>query len=135
MACRCQRGLRTGIERNVTEVWTVARMLGWSDGYLQRSGSSTARLDAELLLGEALGMRRLDLYLAFDRPMNATELAAYKRLISRRATMEPVAYILGRKAFYDIEVSVGPGVLVPRPETETNASSSSTVNRSEKAPP
>lgn len=100
------------------ERWTIKRMLSWSEGFLAERGSTSPRLDAELLLAEVLSVGRLQLYLDFDRPLIASELAAFKELIKRRARHEPVAYILGRKAFHAIELKVGPDVLVPRPETE-----------------
>ena len=103
----------------MSEEWTIKRMLHWSDAFLGRHGSTSPRLDAELLLGEALSMRRLDLYMHFDRPLQADELAVYKALVRRRSRHEPVAYILGRKGFHAIELAVGKGVLVPRPETES----------------
>lgn len=103
----------------MSEEWTIKRMLHWSDDFLGRHGSTSPRLDAELLLGEALSMRRLDLYMHFDRPLQTDELAAYKALVRRRSHHEPVAYILGRKGFHAIELAVGEGVLVPRPETES----------------
>ena len=98
--------------------WTVARLLTWATDWLGSKGSLSPRLDAELLLGEALQAQRLDLYLNFDKPADSDELARFKKLIARRARGEPVAYILGRKGFHAIELAVGPGVLVPRPETE-----------------
>ena len=98
--------------------WTVGRLLKWATEWLGRRGSESPRLDAELLLSRALGCERLDLYLQFDRPCDRAELAAFKALVARRGRGEPVAYILGRKGFHAIDLHVGPGVLVPRPETE-----------------
>jgi len=86
--------------------------------WLTGKGVPGARLDAELLLGEVLGLKRLDLYLMWDRPLDAGERERYLDLLKRRARFEPMAYILGRREFYSIEFQVGPGVLVPRPETE-----------------
>ncbi|GAB6142702.1 peptide chain release factor N(5)-glutamine methyltransferase [Desulfocicer niacini] len=77
------------------------------------------RLTAEILMCHCLAMDRLSLYLEYDRPLNPEELACYKALIKRRLQGEPVAYITGRKGFWDIEVSVSPRVLIPRPDTET----------------
>ncbi len=102
----------------MSEPWTVARMLGWATPFLTRHGSGSARLDAELLLCNVTGMRRLDLYVDHERPLQPDELARFKDLVKRRARQEPVAYILGRRAFHDIELLVGSGALVPRPETE-----------------
>src|SRR5690606_32014227 len=78
--------------------------------------SDTARLDAELLMAEALGIGRSDLLL---RHMSATAPGAFGRLIERRARHEPVAYILGRKEFYGLDLAVSPAVLMPRADSET----------------
>ena len=77
--------------------------------------SDTPRLDAELLMAEALGIDRDRLLLAPpDRPVPLR----FNQLIDRRAAGEPVAYITGRRAFWDIELHVGTGVLIPRPDSE-----------------
>ena len=78
--------------------------------------SDTARLDAELLMAEALGIDRDRLLL--DPPKRKTVPARFAAMIERRRNGEPVAYITGRRAFWDIELHVGPGVLVPRPDSE-----------------
>ena len=80
--------------------------------------SETARLDAELLLADALGKSRIELYTDFDRPLNETELAAYRELVARRARREPVAYILGEWGFRRLTLIVDERALIPRPETE-----------------
>ena len=78
--------------------------------------SATPRLDAELLLAQALGVAREDILLrCLDEP--APE--AFAALLQRRLAYEPIAYIIGRRAFWTIELEVGPGVLVPRPDSET----------------
>ena len=80
--------------------------------------SSSPRLDAELLLADLLGVGRARL-VAFDAdPLPASLLASFESRITRRANGEPVAYLLGRRDFWSLTLSVGPGVLVPRPETE-----------------
>ncbi|MHB8717307.1 MAG: peptide chain release factor N(5)-glutamine methyltransferase [Candidatus Dormibacteria bacterium] len=89
-----------------------------STGYLQAHGSASPRLDAELLAARALGMRRLDIYLQFERPLAEPELAAIRELVRRRGAGEPVAYITGEREFYGRAFSVTRDVLVPRPETE-----------------
>jgi release factor glutamine methyltransferase len=86
--------------------------------YLARHGSDTPRLDAELLLAEALGCSRMEVYLQFERPLSDTERDRFRELLRRRAAGEPVAYIRGRKEFMSLEFLVSPAVLVPRPETE-----------------
>lgn len=77
--------------------------------------SDTARLDAELLLAEALGIDRDRLLLdPPDRPIPKR----FAEMVRRRSAGEPVAYITGRRAFWNIDLHVGPGVLVPRPDSE-----------------
>ena len=78
--------------------------------------SDTARLDAELLMAHALGVERDELLL---RRLDDEAPAAFESLVSRRLTHEPVAYITGRRAFWTIELEVGPGTLVPRQDSET----------------
>jgi release factor glutamine methyltransferase len=86
--------------------------------YLKEKGMETPRLDAELLVGEALGLDRLQLYLRMDQPLNEDERLRARELLRRRAAHEPVAYILGRREFRSRDFEVKPGVLIPRPETE-----------------
>lgn len=78
--------------------------------------SDTARLDAELLMAHALGVSRSDVLL---RCMDEQAPAAFGALVDRRAAHEPVAYITGQAEFYGLELSVGPGVLIPRGDSET----------------
>src|SRR5688500_1791274 len=78
--------------------------------------SATPRLDAELLLAAALGIGREQLLL---RPLDGIAPADFETLVERRLAHEPIAYILGRRAFWTIDLDVGPGVLVPRPDSET----------------
>jgi release factor glutamine methyltransferase len=99
-------------------VRTLGEVLRLSTAHLERHGSPTARLDAELLLGHALELSRVELYTGFERPLGDAELAACRALIARRATREPVAYILGRWGFRGLDLDVDRRVLVPRPETE-----------------
>jgi release factor glutamine methyltransferase len=86
--------------------------------HLAARGVADARLDAELLLAHVLGLRRLDLYLQFERPLGSDEVAAYREAVRRRARREPLQYITGEAAFREIVVRVDPRVLIPRPETE-----------------
>jgi release factor glutamine methyltransferase len=98
---------------------TLIDVLRLSTTYLGDHGSSSARLDSELLCARALGLGRLDLYLQFDRPLDEHELTAIRELVRRRGKGEPVAYITGTRDFYGRAFTVSPEVLVPRPETET----------------
>lgn len=98
---------------------TIRELLRVSIDWLTARGSDSPRLDAELLLGHALGENRLQLYLDLDRPLTDAERDAYRQLLARRGRHEPVAYILGEKEFYGLPMVVSPAVLVPRPDTET----------------
>lgn len=86
---------------------------------LRRAGSASPRLDAELLLAEALGVRREALYGEPERVLDEREQARFESFVERRERREPVAYIIGRKAFRTIELRVNSSTLIPRPETET----------------
>ncbi|MFK5951932.1 MAG: peptide chain release factor N(5)-glutamine methyltransferase [Desulfobacterium sp.] len=100
-------------------VWTLLNTVAWTASYFKDKGVDSPRLTAEILMCHCLGMDRVSLYMEFDRPLNPGELARYKTLIQRRVQREPVAYITGKKGFWDIEVAVSPHVLIPRPDTET----------------
>ncbi len=100
------------------ETWTVRSLLAWSREWLEKKGVDNPRLDAELLLARALECDRTRLYLDMDKPLGPAELARFKPLLQRRGAREPVAYILGAKEFYGRSFEVGPGVFIPRPETE-----------------
>jgi release factor glutamine methyltransferase len=100
------------------EQWNIRRLITWATEYLDGYGVESPRLSAELMLGRVLCLERLQLYLRFDQPLEPDELAAFKQLLLRRRSHEPMAYIMGSREFYGLEIKVGPGVLVPRPETE-----------------
>ena len=97
---------------------TVGEVLRRASGYLEERGVESPRLDAELLLGKALGRSRLDLYLEHDRPLDESELAACRKLLERRGQREPLAYVLGEWGFRRLTLRVDERVLIPRPETE-----------------
>jgi release factor glutamine methyltransferase len=103
----------------VAEAWTVRKVIGWIQTDLQRRGIESARLDADLLVAHALAQKRIALYLDLDRPLEDAELSAVRKLVERRRTFEPVAYILGEREFYGRAFEVTPSVLIPRPDTET----------------
>jgi len=100
------------------EVWTVGRLLQWTTDYLKAHGSESPRLDAEVLLAEALNCRRIELYTAFDEVPGEGPRSAFRELVRRRAEGTPVAYLVGRREFYSLSFRVTPDVLIPRPETE-----------------
>ncbi len=80
--------------------------------------SESPRLDAELLLSEALNQTRSYLHAFPEKVMEQQQYQRYQSMIERRSKGEPVAYILGEKEFWALSLQVAPGVLIPRPETE-----------------
>ena len=102
-----------------TEVWTIRRVMQWMESDFAAKGIDSARLDAELLLADALGIERIQLYLDLERPLRDGELGEVKERVRRRREREPVAYILGERGFWGRMFEVGPAVLIPRPDTET----------------
>jgi len=100
------------------EAWTPLRLIAWTQGFFAKGGVDAPRLTAEILLAHALTCDRVRLYLDFDKPLGAPELAAYRELVRRRAAGEPTAWLTGRREFLGRSFRVDPRVLVPRPETE-----------------
>jgi release factor glutamine methyltransferase len=86
---------------------------------LEQAGIETARLDAECLVAAGLGCPRWRLFLEPNRRLLPEEFGCILRLLQRRERREPLAYVLGVREFWSLPMSVSPGVLVPRPETET----------------
>jgi release factor glutamine methyltransferase len=86
--------------------------------YLGGKGVDSPRLDAEHLLGKALGLSRVELYMYLDRPLTEPERDAYRELIRRRGEREPLAYVLGEWDFRRLTLAIDRRALVPRPETE-----------------
>lgn len=99
-------------------VWTIIKILNWTKQYFADKGVENPRLDAEILLCAVLKCERIKLYLDFERPLDEQELAQYRNYVARRAKHEPLAYILGEKAFMRNVFKVSSDTLVPRPETE-----------------
>lgn len=102
---------------NIT-TWTILKILDWTKQYFSGKGLENPRLDAEVLLCAVLKCQRIKLYVDFERPLDANELATYKSYVQRRANHEPLAYIMGEKAFMRNTFKVTSATLVPRPETE-----------------
>lgn len=98
---------------------TVREALTSARTALEAAGVDTPKLDAELLVAHVEGLDRTRLLLEDDRELSAEGVRALRDLVRRRAVLrEPVAYLLGTRGFRHLDLEVGPGVLVPRPETE-----------------
>lgn len=100
------------------DIWTVKRILEWIEGYLAQHDDENARVSAQWLVSEALGVSRMQLFLDAERPLTEDERATLRDWTRRRGAGEPLQYITGETAFRHITVKVRPGVLIPRPETE-----------------
>lgn len=100
------------------ELATLMSLVQKSGHYLQQHGIANGRREAEWIFAEALRLTRLELYTRFDMPLDQAEVARLRALVMRRGAREPLAYVLGNQPFRGLTLRVGPGVLVPRPETE-----------------
>ena len=94
------------------------KILNWTKQYFEAKGVENPRLDAEVLLCAVLKCQRITLYVDFERPLSEEELATYREYVRRRGNFEPLAYILGERAFMRNTFKVNNATLVPRPETE-----------------
>ena len=101
------------------KTWRLMEVLREATAFLEERGIENPRLNAERLLGHALGLSRMDLYLRFEQPLSPREREIFKTLLRRRASHEPLQYILGETEFMSLPFKVVPDVLIPRPETET----------------
>jgi release factor glutamine methyltransferase len=96
----------------------IAAALGDAAARLEAAGIPTARADAECLLGQVLGTSRLGLYTAGAAPLPDRARERFEALVARRLGHEPLQYLLGTAEFCGLSIAVGPGVFIPRPETE-----------------
>ena len=104
---------------NTTEQqWTIKRLLEWTEAYFEKADAGSPRLEAEILLAEALDCARIELYTRFDEVPAEDPVSKFREWVKRRAAGEPVAYIVGYREFYSMRFEVDSNVLIPRPETE-----------------
>jgi release factor glutamine methyltransferase len=101
-----------------TQPWTIQRLLTWTTTFFTDKGRDSARLAAEVLLAEALGIPRIHLYTRFAEVPTEPHLAKFRDWVKRHAAGEPVAYLVGYREFYSLRFEVNSAVLIPRPETE-----------------
>jgi release factor glutamine methyltransferase len=99
--------------------WSIARLLEWTTRYLTAKDIENPRLDAEVLLSHALGCKRIELYTRHDDEPPEETRAKFKELVQQRVKGCPVAYLVGRKEFFSLELEVNRDVLIPRPDTES----------------
>lgn len=104
------------------ESWKLIDLLTTASDYLAEKEIEHPRRNAEALLGKALAVPRIELYLQYDRPMRQPEIDAFREMIRRRLNREPLQQILGEVEFLGCRLTTPKGLLVPRPETELLAS-------------
>lgn len=98
--------------------WNVLSMINWGTGYFEEKKVPSPRLSIEWILADILKLKRLNLYLQFERPLSGNELEQIREYVKRRARHEPLQYIIGHTDFMNTKIRVNPHVLIPRPETE-----------------
>ena len=97
---------------------TVLEVIKRTSDFFAGKGIESPRLNAELLIGHALGRKRMQLYMEFERPLTEVELEKIRSLVRRRASREPLQYIVGETEFAGVKLKVDRRALIPRPETE-----------------
>ncbi len=97
---------------------TVKELLGRARKKLAAGNIEDAAIEGELLLRQALGLNRVELYLSLEDELNRQQEVAFRYLVKRRLNGEPTAYITGHREFYSLDFYVNADVLIPRPETE-----------------
>ena len=97
---------------------TVLEIIKRTTDFFEKRGVESSRLNAELLIGHALGLKRMQLYLQFERPLSEAELEKIRPLVKRRSSREPLQYIVGETEFSGLKLKVDRRALIPRPETE-----------------
>ena len=97
---------------------SLLEILNKTRDFFTQKGLENPRLEAELLIAGTLGMKRLELYLKFERPMTEAELATLRDRVKRRSAREPLQYVLGEAQFRELTLKCDRRALIPRPETE-----------------
>lgn len=97
---------------------TVLEIIKRTTDFFEKREVESARLNAELLIGHALGLKRMQLYLQFERPLTEAELETIRPLVKRRGLREPLQYVIGSVEFCGLHLKVDRRALIPRPETE-----------------
>ncbi len=98
--------------------WTILDLVNEATTFFQGRGIESPRVNAEALLGHALGLARVHLYTQFDRPVDPEPLAAFRDLVRKRLERVPLQYLTGQVEFWSRTFAIRPGVFIPRPETE-----------------
>ena len=97
---------------------TLLEIIQKTADFLTKKGVESPRLNAELLIGHGLGLKRMQLYLQFERVLVEAELERIRPLVKRRGLREPLQYIMGETEWSGLRLKVDRRALIPRPETE-----------------
>ncbi len=97
---------------------TILELIQKTTAYFEKANVPNPRLDVELILAHVLRLKRMELYLQFERGLTSQELDSLRPLVKRRADREPLQHILGTIDFFGLELQTTPQALIPRPETE-----------------
>jgi len=100
------------------QTWTIQKLLNWVTEHLTGKGIDSPRLSAELLLCHVVGLKRIELYTQFDKPVARQQLDRLHDLVKRAGQNEPIAYLAGKTEFYSLEINITPDCMIPRLETE-----------------
>jgi len=98
--------------------WTIQKLLNWVTEYFTKRSIDSPRLSAELLLSCVLGLKRIELYTQFDKPVTKEQLDRLHDLVKRAGQKEPIPYLVGKTEFYSLELDITADCMIPRPETE-----------------
>jgi release factor glutamine methyltransferase len=96
----------------------VLEILKKTTDFFAAKGVENPRLNSEILVGHALGLKRMQLYLQFERLLTEAELERIRPLVRRRAQREPLQYVIGEVEWFGLKLKVDRRALIPRPETE-----------------
>ena len=99
------------------KTWNIIDLINWGEKYLTEKSHNNSRREVEWFLCQILSIKRIDLYINFEKILTQPELNLFKSYILRRIKGEPFQYIIGKAPFYGREFFVNPEVLIPRPET------------------
>ena len=97
---------------------TIREIKELTETFFKEKSVPNAKLDTDILIAHSLGIKRLDIYLDLDRPLTEAQLTNLRSLVKRRASREPLQYIIGNTEFYGLTLKVDPRALIPRHETE-----------------
>ncbi len=104
---------------NIPQEWRIIDFITWAENCFKDKGFKNSRSEIEWIIRSVLDIKRIDIYLNFDKSLSLKEIKTLKSFVNRRIKNEPLQYITNTSEFYGREYFVDNNVLIPRPETET----------------